>query len=115
VAATVETAIPAKAALDQKLAKSPGLGGMIIFGLILAAGMFYAATHLISDLSVEHATTIRPFIMLAGALLIALGFELRTRWSHTSRSHGRGSATSPASCFRPAPWHSASCRCCRSS
>jgi hypothetical protein len=60
VAATVETAIPAKAALDQKLAKSPGLGGMIIFGLILAAGMFYAATHLISDLSVEHATTIRP-------------------------------------------------------
>jgi hypothetical protein len=33
-----------------------------IFELILAADMFYAATHLISDLSVEHATTIRPFM-----------------------------------------------------
>jgi hypothetical protein len=39
VAATVETAIPAKAALDQKLAKSPGLGEIIIFGLILAAAV----------------------------------------------------------------------------
>jgi inorganic phosphate transporter, PiT family len=86
VAATVETAIPAKAALDQKLARRPGLGGMIIFGLILAAGMFYAATHLISDLSVEHTTTIRPFIMLAGALLIALGFEFVNGFHDTANA-----------------------------
>ena len=52
MAATVETAIPAKAALDQKLARSPGLGGIIIFGLILAVGMFYAASHRLVEGSV---------------------------------------------------------------
>ena len=39
---------------------------MIVFGLILAAGMFYVAKHLSSDLSVEKATNMPPFIMLAG-------------------------------------------------
>ena len=86
MAATVETTIPAKAAIDAKLAKNPGLGGMIIFGLILAAGMFYAASHLISDLSVEKATTIRPFVMLAGALLIALGFEFVNGFHDTANA-----------------------------
>ena len=56
MAATVESAIPAKVAIDEKLARSTGPGGIIIFGLILAAGMFYVANHLISDLSVEKAT-----------------------------------------------------------
>jgi hypothetical protein len=50
VATSVETAIPAKAAIDQKLARSTSLGGVVVFGLILAAGLFYAASHLISDL-----------------------------------------------------------------
>ena len=77
---------PQKPRLIEKLAKSPGLGGIIIFGLILAAGMFYAASHLISDLSVEHATTIRPFIMLAGALLIALGFEFVNGFHDTANA-----------------------------
>ena len=86
MAATVETAIPANGAIDEKLARKPGTGGIIIFGLILAAGLFYVASHLISDLSVEHATTIRPFIMLAGALLIALGFEFVNGFHDTANA-----------------------------
>jgi nucleotide-binding universal stress UspA family protein len=59
---------------------------MIIFGLILAAGMFYAASHLASDLSVEKATTIRSFVMLVGALLIALGFEFVNGFHDTANA-----------------------------
>src|SRR6516225_4442595 len=88
---------------------------MIVFGLILAAGMFYVAKHLSSDLSVEKATNMRPFIMLAGALLIAWPSNslmdsttpptrsqpsyIRTRWSLMSRWLGRGFATSPGCSF----------------
>jgi inorganic phosphate transporter, PiT family len=86
VAATVESAIPARRAIDEKLAQSPGWGGMIIFGLILAAGVIYAGSHLISDLSVEKATTIRPFIMLGGALMIALGFEFVNGFHDTANA-----------------------------
>lgn len=86
MAATVESITPSKGAIDAKLARSPGMGGMIVFGLILAAGMFYAASHLVSDLSVEKATTIRPFIMLGGALLIALGFEFVNGFHDTANA-----------------------------
>ena len=86
MAASVDSAIPAGRAIDQKLAQRPALGGMIIFGLILAAGVLYAGSHLLSDLSVEKATTIRPFIMLGGALLIALGFEFVNGFHDTANA-----------------------------
>jgi PiT family inorganic phosphate transporter len=86
VAATVESAIASKAALDEKLARKPSSVGTIIFGLILAAGLFYVARHLTSDLSVEKATSIRPFVMLAGALLIALGFEFVNGFHDTANA-----------------------------
>ena len=86
MAATLETAIPSKVALDEKLARKPSPAGMIVFGLILAAGMFYVAKHLSSDLSVEKATSIRPFLMLAGALLIALGFEFVNGFHDTANA-----------------------------
>jgi hypothetical protein len=83
--AMAATAIPSKLALDEKLAKKPSPAGMIVFALILAEGMFYVAKHLSSDLSVEKATSIRPFIMLAGALPIALGFEFVNGFHDTAR------------------------------
>src|SRR5208337_2437298 len=55
-------------------------------GLILAAGLFYVASHLASDLSVEHETSIRPYLMLAGALLIALGFEFVNGFHDTANA-----------------------------
>jgi PiT family inorganic phosphate transporter len=86
VAATVDSAVPSKIGVNEKLARKPGAGGMIIFGLILAAGLFYVATHLASDLSVEKATSIRPYLMLAGALLIALGFEFVNGFHDTANA-----------------------------
>src|SRR5208283_4568558 len=86
VAATVERSIPANVAIGEKLSRRPGAGGIIIFGLILAAGLFYVASHLISDLSVERITTIRPYLMLGGALLIALGFEFVNGFHDTANA-----------------------------
>ena len=63
VAATMERAISAKA-IDENLVQIPSTGGIILFGLILAAGLFYVAQHLASDLSVEQFTTFLPFLML---------------------------------------------------
>ena len=63
VAATMERAISAKA-IDEKLVQSPSTGGIILFRLMLAAGLFYVAQHLASDLSVEQFTTFLPFLML---------------------------------------------------
>ena len=86
MAATIDREIPASGAINEKLARKTGAGGIIIFGLILAAGLFYVATHLISDLSVEKATTIQPFLMLGGALLIALGFEFVNGFHDTANA-----------------------------
>ena len=72
MAASLETTFPEKRAVNEKLAQRPSSGGIIVFGLILAAGLFYISVHLSSDLAVEKATTLRPFLMLAGALLIAV-------------------------------------------
>ena len=43
--------------------------------MALLIGFVCAAAHLISDLSTVHSTSIYPFVLLACALLIALGFE----------------------------------------
>jgi len=86
MAATVESVHPAKLAIDEKLARKTGPGPTIIFGLIRAASLFYVAQHLISDLSVERATSIRPYLMLVGALLIALGFEFVNGFHDTANA-----------------------------
>jgi PiT family inorganic phosphate transporter len=86
VAATVDTVIPEKHAVAEKLAQGPSIGGIIIFGLILAAGLLYISIHLSADLSVEKATTIRSFLMLGGALLIALGFEFVNGFHDTANA-----------------------------
>jgi inorganic phosphate transporter, PiT family len=86
VAATVENILPSKGAIDEKLARKTGPGGIIVFGLIIAAGLFYVADHLMTDLSVEKMTSIRPYLMLGGALLIALGFEFVNGFHDTANA-----------------------------
>ena len=72
--------------IDVKLARKPGTVPMIIFGVVLIVGLIYALKHLISDLSVVQYTSIRPFIFLAGALLIALGFEFVNGFHDTANA-----------------------------
>ncbi len=72
--------------IDAKLASRPGRAGAIIFLVILAAGGIYAGSHLISDLSVVQTTSVRPFLFLGGALLIALGFEFVNGFHDTANA-----------------------------
>jgi PiT family inorganic phosphate transporter len=72
--------------VSAKLAKGPGRVGMLGFLVILVIGIIYAASQLISDLSVVHSPTIFPYVILGVALLIALGFEFVNGFHDTANA-----------------------------
>jgi PiT family inorganic phosphate transporter len=61
--------------LDRKLKKTASPAGIVIFALALSSAVGYIAYHVILDLNTVSVTSIRPYMLLALALLIALGFE----------------------------------------
>src|SRR5271157_4814348 len=79
-------ATAATSVLDSKLHKSPGKLGIAIFGGVLLIGISYTAVNLVSDLSGVHATTIMPYLLLALALLVALGFEFVNGFHDTANA-----------------------------
>ncbi len=72
--------------LDQKMSKSPGMWGMLIFGVVLIAGLAYAGSQLARDLSTTHLLSAWPYILLGVALLIALGFEFVNGFHDTANA-----------------------------
>jgi inorganic phosphate transporter, PiT family len=73
--------------LDEKLSKSsPSKWGIIAFGVLLLGGLIYIGTQLSADLSIVHATSIFPYILLGVALLIALGFEFVNGFHDTANA-----------------------------
>jgi len=77
------TAAPA---LEQKLSKSPGKIGMLIFGLALLIGLVYTVVSLASDLATVRTTSFFPFLLLGVALLVALGFEFVNGFHDTANA-----------------------------
>ncbi len=73
-------------AIHAKLNKGPGKVGILIFGVVLLAGVTYAASHLISDLSGVQTTSLLPFLLLGVALLVALGFEFVNGFHDTANA-----------------------------
>jgi inorganic phosphate transporter, PiT family len=73
-------------AVHEKLSKSPGKIGMIIFGLVLLAGVGYVGFHLASDLSTTRVISAWPYVLLATALFIALGFEFVNGFHDTANA-----------------------------
>jgi len=72
--------------LDQKLSRSPGKVGMLIFGVVLVIGVGYAGSSLLHDLSFVHNQSILPFVLLGIALLVALGFEFVNGFHDTANA-----------------------------
>jgi inorganic phosphate transporter, PiT family len=72
--------------LDQKLARTPGKLGILIFGVVLVVGVLYAGTSLLRDLSNVHAESILPYLLLGIALLVALGFEFVNGFHDTANA-----------------------------
>src|ERR1700684_3241081 len=72
--------------LDQKLSRSPGKLGMLIFGAVLIVGVAYSGSSLLHDLSFVHNESILPFVLLGLALLVALGFEFVNGFHDTANA-----------------------------
>src|ERR1700690_2093161 len=73
-------------ALDQKLSRSPGKIGMLVFGVVLVIGVAYAGSSLLHDLSYVHSDSILPYLLLALALMVALGFEFVNGFHDTANA-----------------------------
>ncbi|HEX3437590.1 MAG TPA: inorganic phosphate transporter [Pseudacidobacterium sp.] len=72
--------------LDQKMKKSPGLIGWLIFCAVLLAGLGYAGFHLVNDISGAPILGVWPYVLLGVALLIALGFEFVNGFHDTANA-----------------------------
>ena len=83
-AETVTPQIASRPSLDRK----PSLGTVLIFGLLLLAGVAYAGYSLVSDINSADTRTVTllPFILLGIALLIALGFEFVNGFHDTANA-----------------------------
>ncbi len=65
---------------------APGRIGILIFGVVLLIGLFYVATHLLTDLSGLHAESWLPYALLGVALLTALAFEFVNGFHDTANA-----------------------------
>jgi PiT family inorganic phosphate transporter len=73
-------------ALQQKMSKSPGMIGMVVFGVALIVGLIYTVISLARDLQAERGTSIYPYLLLGVALLVALGFEFVNGFHDTANA-----------------------------
>ena len=80
---TVAAAAPA---IHEKLNRSPGMIGMVGFGIVIVVGVIYSAFHLLTDLSTVHSGSILPYVLLGIALLVALGFEFVNGFHDTANA-----------------------------
>jgi len=73
-------------AMEAKLSKSPGKLGMLVFGVVLLAGILFSALNLVSDLSGVRTSSLWAYILLGVALLTALGFEFVNGFHDTANA-----------------------------
>jgi len=74
------------AGVHEKLARSPGMIGMVVFGVALLIGLIYTVISLSHDLQAERTTSLYPYLLLGVALLIALGFEFVNGFHDTANA-----------------------------
>ena len=77
---------PAPTAVHAKLEKSPSKAGMLVFAVILIAGIGYAAINLLTDISGVRTASTFAYFLLAIALLTALGFEFVNGFHDTANA-----------------------------
>jgi inorganic phosphate transporter, PiT family len=85
--ATLVEAMPAgKSLLDSKLKRNRSRKGPVIFLAALFTGLCYIGVHIASDLNHVIVASSWPYILLAVALLIALGFEFVNGFHDTANA-----------------------------
>jgi PiT family inorganic phosphate transporter len=72
--------------VHEKLSRSPGMIGMIIFGVALVSGLIYTVVAMKEDLGSVQTTSAAPFILLGVALFTALAFEFVNGFHDTANA-----------------------------
>jgi len=86
LAATVKV-LPSKGSgLDRKLSARPSPAGIAVFLVALGGALCYIAFHVARDMETVTVTSIWPYMLLALALLIALGFEFVNGFHDTANA-----------------------------
>jgi PiT family inorganic phosphate transporter len=68
------------------MSKGPGKIGMLIFGVVLIAGLIYIGASIARDLSGVRMTSAWPYVLLGIALFVALGFEFVNGFHDTANA-----------------------------
>jgi len=85
--ATLVEALPAgKARIDLKYTKPTNRRGLAMFLVALVSGLIYIAVHIARDLDHAAIATVWPYLLLALALTIALGFEFVNGFHDTANA-----------------------------
>jgi len=84
--ATIEALPKSATLLDRKIKHSPSRTGVLIFLAALAGSLLYIIFHVASDLNSVSVTSYSPYLLLALALLIALGFEFVNGFHDTANA-----------------------------
>jgi inorganic phosphate transporter, PiT family len=84
--ATITRAYPQQSPIARKLQRPRSRFGWIIFVLAIAAGIGYIATEITRDMESVQTESVWPFLLLALALLIALGFEFVNGFHDTANA-----------------------------
>jgi len=79
-------AAPATHAVHEKFAKGPGKAGMLIFGLVLIAGLVFIGWSISRDLIGVEMLSVWPYVLLGVALLVALAFEFVNGFHDTANA-----------------------------
>ncbi len=73
-------------AVHEKMSKGPHKAGIFVFAVLFAVGIVYALAHLVSDVSAVHNPGTFAYVLLATALLVALGFEFVNGFHDTANA-----------------------------
>ncbi|WP_263358412.1 inorganic phosphate transporter [Acidicapsa ligni] len=84
--ATIATPDAGTSLLDKKMKKGPGLLGGIIFAAVILGGLGYCGFNIASDVGHVAVVSVWPYVLLAVALLIALGFEFVNGFHDTANA-----------------------------
>ncbi len=86
LASAVEVLPAKKSRFDSTLSSRPSRASIAVFLLALASGLGYIAVHVAQDMEAVTVTSYWPYLLLALALLIALGFEFVNGFHDTANA-----------------------------
>jgi PiT family inorganic phosphate transporter len=86
MATTIEVMPASASLLDRRPSKSQSRMGIAVFLLALFGALAYIGIHVVEDLDSVTVTSVWPYVLLALALVIALGFEFVNGFHDTANA-----------------------------